>query len=85
MVEDASPTRIQVDKIFVVHNGVIGGADANDTKASVHTKLKMGANFNAQLIIDLDGAGASQTMRLRVASSTAGVTFTARRTDIVAP
>lgn len=84
MVEDANPTRVQVRKLFVTHDGH-SGADAANLDDSVHTKLKLGADFNAVLIVDLNGVGAAQVMRLRVSSSTAGVTFTARRTDITAP
>jgi len=84
MREDASPAKVKMEKITATHNGH-SGADATDKDDSVHTKLMVGAGFSAVLSIDLDGAGASQKMRLRVSSGSAGVTFTARRTDITGP
>lgn len=81
MVEDATQANKRFEKIVVMHNGT-SSADATSADISVHTKLKLGSSLNAVLTIDFDGAGASQTMRLRVASSTGGVTFSARRTDV---
>jgi len=83
MREDANPTRVKVQKLFATHNGH-SGADATTTDDTVFAKLKLGADFNAVAFAELNGAAASQVMRLRISSSTAGVTFTARRTDIPA-
>ena len=85
MVEDANPTRIKIEKIFASHDNINAGADATNVDQSVFAKLKLGSNFNATATVELSGAGAAQVMRLSVASSTAGVTFTSRRTDITAP
>ena len=78
--EDANPARVKVLKVLALHDGH-SGADASNVDDTQFAKLKIG-NFNTQVSVDLDGTGAAQTMRLRVASSTAGVTFSARRTDI---
>ena len=82
--EEASPTNILVQKIFATHDGTASG-DAVNRNENVFAKLKIGSNFDAVFVIDLDGAGVSQTLRLRVSSSSAGATFTARRTTITAP
>ena len=84
MREDATPANVKVAKIIAVHDGT-SGADAVNVDDSVFARLKLGANFNADISVDLNGTGVSQEMRLRVSSSTAGVTFTARRTTITAP
>ena len=82
--EDASPANVKVQKVIAIHDGT-DSADAVNVDDSVFAKLRIGSNFNATVSVDLDGVGPAQTMRLRVASSTAGVTFTARRTTITAP
>ena len=82
--EDATPANVKVIKIIAVHDGT-SGADAVNVDDSAYAKLKIGSNFNTDFDVDLDGVGVAQTMRLRVSSSTAGVTFTARRTTITAP
>lgn len=84
MREDASPANVKVEKVIALHDGT-SGADAVNVDDSVFAKLRIGSNFNADISVDLNGTGAGQTMRLRVSSSTAGVTFTARRTTVTAP
>lgn len=65
------------------HNGVPGLGAANDADSvddAVGFKLKTGSNFNASVIVDLDGTDAAQTMRLRVSSTeTNGVNVKAKR------
>lgn len=82
--EDASPANVKVFKLIAVHDGT-AVADASGVDDSVFARLKLGSNFNTDLSVDLDGVGAAQEMRLRVSSSSAGVTYTARRTTITAP
>lgn len=78
MREDATPANVRVEKIRALHNGH-AGADANAVDDSSYGVIKLGSNFNAEVSVDLNGTGAAQELRLRVESSTAGVTFTARR------
>lgn len=84
MRDDATPASVKVLKIIATHDGH-SGADATDTDDSVFAKLKVGSNFSTNVEVDLDGAGAAQTMRLRVTGQVGGVTFTSRRTDITDP
>lgn len=81
--EDASPSNVKVQKVMALHNGH-GGADASSVDSVSFAKLKLGSNFNSEVSFDLQGTGASQRLRILVSSSTAGVTFTARRTDVKA-
>jgi len=62
-----------VVEIHATHDGHIigGGADATDTDHNVTSKLKLGASLGITYTVDLDGAGGTQTMRLRVTASTA--------------
>lgn len=80
--EEATPVNKQFMKVSVLHNGT-ASADATAVDETVHTKLKTGANFNLVISVDLNGTGASQTMRLRASSSTGGVTIQARRTVVL--
>lgn len=82
--EDASPANVKVFKIIAVHDGT-AVADAVNVDDSVFAKLRLGSNFNTSVGVVLSGTGASQEMQLQVSSSTAGVTFTARRTTVTAP
>ena len=81
MKEDATPANVQVQKVFATHDGH-AGADAANVDDSVDGILKLGSAFNNQVNVVLTGTGAAQKMELQVISSTAGVTFTARRTII---
>lgn len=84
MREDANPTRVKVQKLLAIHNGE-PSSDATSVDDTVFAKLRLGPNYDTVVTVDLNGIGVAQTMRLRVSSSTAGVTYTARRTDITAP
>lgn len=79
--EEATPANKQFLKVTALHNGT-ASADASSVDDTNHTKLKLGSNFNLVVEVDLNGAGAAQEMRLRVSSSTAGVTIIARRTAV---
>lgn len=70
-VEDATPANREAIEIYAVHDGT--SADFNEV-----SKLKLGSNFNADYNVDVSGGN----MRLRVSSSTAGVTFRARRVAV---
>lgn len=70
--EEATPANRKAFEIFALNNGT----DVDDT---AYAKLDVGANFNLTLSVDISGAD----MRLRAASSTAGVTVTARRIEVV--
>jgi hypothetical protein len=66
--EEATPANRQAVEVYGLNNGSV----ADDT---VYAKLKVGANFNLSLSVDVSGGN----MRLRASSSTAGVTVRARR------
>jgi hypothetical protein len=70
--EEATPANRKAFEIFALNNGTL----VDDTAYSL---LKVGANFNLTLSVDISGAD----MRLRAASSSAGVTVTARRIEVV--
>lgn len=71
-VEEATPANRKAFEIYALNNGTL----VDDT---VYAKLSLGANFNVQLSVDISGAD----MRLRAASSSAGITVTARRIEVV--
>jgi len=79
--EEANPARVQSMEISALHDGTTVG-DAANIDNSIINKLKLGTTFNFTATVDLDGAGAAQAMRLRVASTTAGVTVTSRRIEV---
>ena len=80
--EEASPANTQSMEVVGLHNGT-ASADASGTPdQSVAFKLKQGSNFNLSITIDLNGTGAAQVMRVRAASTSAGVTVTARRIEL---
>ena len=70
--EDATPANRKAFEIYALNNGTL----VDDTSYSL---LKVGSNFNLTLSVDISGAD----MRLRAASSSAGVTVTARRIEVV--
>ena len=84
MREDATPANVKVVKVFAAHDGT-ASADAVNVDDTAYAKLKVGANFDAELTVELNGAAGAQVMRLSVESASAGVTFTSRRTDIKYP
>lgn len=70
--EVATPANRQAFEVYALNNG----SAVDDT---IYAKLKTGANFNLTISVDISGAD----MRLRAASSTAGVTVTARRIEVI--
>ena len=80
--EEATPANKIFQKITALHNGT-ASADATVVDDSVHTKLKVGANFNLVVAVDLNGAAGAQTIRLRASSSSAGVAMEVRRTGVL--
>jgi hypothetical protein len=69
-------------EVFAGHNGHTA-ADATNVDDTVYSKLKLGANFNADLSVSLSGAGAGQVIRLNVASSeVGGVNVYAKREEV---
>lgn len=80
--EEATPANKVFQKVTALHNGT-AVADATVVDDTAHTKLKVGANFSLTIEVDLDGTGASQAMRLRISSGTAGIAYEARRTGVL--
>jgi hypothetical protein len=70
--EEATPANRKAFEVFATTDGT----SVDDT---VYSKLKLGANFNVVLAVAISGAN----MVLNVTSSTAGVTVTARRIEVV--
>ena len=70
--EEATPANRKAVEIYALNNGTL----VDDTQ---YAKLRLGSNFNLVLAVDISGAD----MRLRASSSTAGVTVTARRIEVV--
>lgn len=70
--EEATPANVQAVEVYAANNGTT----ADDTQFS---KLKLGANFNLALSVDVSAGN----MRLRASSTTAGVTVTARRIGVL--
>jgi len=69
--EEATPANKQALEVYALNNGTV----VDDT---TYAKLKVGANFNLSISVDISGGN----MRLRAASSTAGVTVRARRVQV---
>jgi hypothetical protein len=70
--EDATPTNRKAYEIFAVNNG----SAVDDNKVSI---LKVGSNFNESVSVDISGAN----MRLMISSSSAGITATVRRIEVI--
>ena len=70
--EDATPSNVKAYEIFAMHNGDATN-DASAADDDVYSLLKKGSPFNAVIAIDINGSGPTQTMRLRVSSTTAGI------------
>lgn len=70
--EEATPANKKAAEVYALNNGSV--ADDNVT-----SKLRVGSNFNVTLSVDISGGN----MRLRVSSTTAGVTVRARRIGVV--
>ena len=79
--EEATPANVQALECFAAHNGT-AAADATVADNTIYSKLRLGANFNFTVATDLNGVGGAQVMRLRVSSSTAGITVTSRRIEV---
>lgn len=82
--EEATPANIAVFTVAATHDGTASG-DAAAVDHSIYSKLKLNSNFNYTVTVELSGTGAAQKMQLKVASTTAGVTVTARREDVYYP
>lgn len=72
--EEATPANKKSFEVFALNDGTISNVD--DTN---YARLKVGANFNVDITVDASGSD----MRLRATSSTAGITVTARRIEVV--
>lgn len=70
--EVATPANSQAFEVYALNNGTV----ADDNKSAI---LKTGSNFNLTNTVDISGGN----MRLMVASTTAGVTVTVRRVEVV--
>jgi len=71
--EAATPANKAAFEVFALNDG---STNADDT---LYAKLRVGANFNVQLSVDVSGGN----MRLRAASSSAGINVIARRIEVV--
>jgi len=81
--DDAVQANCEFIKLNAFHNG-FGAADATLVDDSAFAKLKLGGAISKVLLVELNGAGAAQVMRLSVTGQVGGVTFTARRTRVTA-
>ncbi len=70
--EEATPANRQAMEVFAL-------TDGTSVDETSYAKLKTGANFNLTISVDISGAD----MRLRAASTTAGVTVVARRLEVI--
>ena len=84
MRDDAAPENVESVKLFAMHDGE-PSADALLVDDAVYAKLKLNAGFSTILLVEINGAGAAQVMRLSVEGQIGGVTFTSRRNDIRNP
>lgn len=75
--DEANPSRAKSEIVHATNNGT-ASADATQVDDNTFSKNSTG-NFNFQVSVDLNGTGASQTMRLRVNTTEPDVTFTAIR------
>jgi hypothetical protein len=70
--EDATPANVQAFELFAMHNGS-ASADASVSKDQEYAVMKSGSAFNHVVSVDLNGSGVAQVLRLRMSSSTAGI------------
>jgi hypothetical protein len=70
--EEATPANRKAFEVLAVTDGT----NVDDNQSGI---LRIGGNFNLSVTVDISGAD----MRLRITSSTAGVTVTARRIEVV--
>jgi len=71
--EEATPANRKSMEVYALNDG---STNVDDT---LYAKLKVGSNFDLSLSVDID----TGNMRLRAASTSAGVTVTARRIEVV--
>ena len=69
--EEATPANKRAVEVYGLNNGTL-------VDETVYAKLKVGSNFNLSVSVDISGGN----MRLRVSSSTAGVTVRVRRIQV---
>jgi len=82
--EEATPGNKKSFEIFAAHNGTTA-ADATGTpRNTIYAQLDNGSAFNLTITLDLNGAGVAQVMRLRAASTSAGVTVKVKRIAVIA-
>lgn len=74
-------TRRRTSEVKAIHNGTTS-ADATDVKDRSNEKFKIGAGFNFQTRVVLEGTGAAQTMSLQVRTTSPGINVYSRRTDV---
>jgi hypothetical protein len=67
---DSAPAQKKCMEVFACHNGT-ASADATVIDDTVYAKLKIGAEFNAEVAIVLSGTGTTQKMQLKVTASSA--------------
>jgi hypothetical protein len=70
--EDATPANVQAFELFAMHNGS-AAADASVSKDQEYAVMKSGAAFNHVVSVDLNGSGVAQVIRLRMSSSSGGI------------
>lgn len=80
VIDETTPNKKEFMKVTALHDGT-SSADATDVDYSKNTKLKTNGGVSFNLTVDLNGTGASQTMRLRVSAGSA-VTVRARMTSV---
>jgi hypothetical protein len=67
---DSNPAQRQTMSVAAHHDGTTL-ADASNIDDTVYSKLKVGTAFNLTVKVDLNGTGATQKMRLRIAATAA--------------
>jgi len=70
--EEATPANRKAFEVFAANDGT----NVDDNQSSI---LKLGGNFNLTVAVDISGGN----MRLRLTSTSAGVTATVRRLEVV--
>jgi hypothetical protein len=70
--EEASPANRKALEVYALNDGAV-------SDHTVYARLAIGSDFNLSISVDVSGAD----MRLRAASTSAGVTVTARRIEVV--
>lgn len=78
LVSDES--KMESFELLCGHDGT-SSSDASNVDDTLYAKLKLGGGVVATVLVDLNGAGAAQTMRLRVSAPSA-VNVKATRIDV---